>query len=218
MPPGYVSCPGGILRIQGRAVTKSNPNRKILFGFVGVLALAAIAYGSYRFGETAGHSGLSVPAAQEQPFTHAPQPSLWVKTESFGPWDIKCRKSEKAAQQKLCVAVLEVVETKSQQTLLAWLVGYDGAGKLTTTLHTLSGVQVARGLDLELEGTPVRHLAYGACAPRGCDASTPMDSAFLKAALKTESAKVTIYSIEDKVLNFDIPIGGLDKAIDALRP
>lgn len=187
---------------------KLKPLHLALIALIGVLVAGTI---GYSIGNRGGamHSPANSPAQ--------PEAAPWVKTASFGAWDIKCREVEKGAGQQACIAVLEVQETKSKQTLLAWILALGQDGKLVATIHTLSGVQLARGVDLSLGTAPVRHVQYLSCNNLGCDAVFPADEALLKDALAAGKAKVSIYTTAEKVLNFDIPLDGLDKVAEALR-
>ncbi|MEN6543985.1 invasion associated locus B family protein [Parvibaculum sp.] len=191
------------------SLDKLKPAHLALIALAGVLIAGAIGY-------LIGNRGGDAPQASATSVVQ-PEAAPWVKTASFGAWDIKCREVEKGSGEQACIAVLEVQETKSKQTLLAWILSYDQDGKLLATIHTLSGVQLDRGIDIGFGTAPVRHVQYASCMPLGCDAIFPVDEALMKEALAAGKSKVSISTTADKVLNFDIPLDGLDKAVEALR-
>lgn len=140
-------------------------------------------------------------------------PVQWDTVGTFGSWQVRCQKNN----NKICTAVLEVIDNDKKQVLMAWLIGPDQRGGLQTALQTPSGVLVGNGIDIKLANAPARHLNYLSCLPQQCTAVSPMDEAFIKEALAAPKADVTVYAANGKSLAFGIPVTGIDKALAAIR-
>ena len=141
--------------------------------------------------------------------------ALPISSGTFGSWQVRCQNGNAAT--KLCTAVLEVVDNKSKQVLMAWIVGPDPKGGLQTVFQTPSGVLVGNGIDIKIANAATRHLNYMSCMPQQCTAVAPMDEAFVKEALAAPKADVTVYAANGKAVAFGIPVTGFDKALAAIR-
>lgn len=142
-------------------------------------------------------------------------PVQWTNTGTFGSWQVRCQTGSGAP--KICTAVLEVIDSKNKQVLMAWVIGPDQKGGMQTVLQTPSGVLVGNGIDMKLTNAPVRHINYLSCLPQQCTAVTPMDEAFLKETLAAPKADITVYAANGKSLAFGIPVTGIDKALAAIK-
>jgi invasion protein IalB len=108
------------------------------------------------------------------------------------------------------------------------MVGRNAQGVLTANLQTPSGgiafgggrqlnaVQIQKGMELKLGDAQVRKLGFVACAPGVCQASGPMDDAFVRELMAAAEATITIYNQGGQAINFQVPQKGFDKVIAAI--
>ena len=186
----------------------------LLGGLVLLAAVATIAY------YTGFHQG-SRNAADANAGPHEVMPGAirqqWATVATYGNWQMRCHAGAAASDKKSCVGLLEVIDTKKHQLILGWLMGLNGTGGITSTFQTPTGVLVARGVDLQLGNSAVRHLDYGACGASGCEASLPMDGRFIGDAEAADQAKITLYAANGKAVNLGIPIKGVDKVVETFK-
>jgi len=161
------------------------------------------------------------PAASQAQPSSAPAPAptaapvSWTNVATYGSWQVRCQNG--SAPKRLCTAVLEVIDNKSKNVLMAWIVGPDSKGALQAVFQTPTGVRVGSGIDVKLGAGKARHVNYLSCVTQQCTAAAPMDDAFVKEATGSAKATVTLYAADGKSLDFGIPVNGLDKAIAAIR-
>lgn len=192
-----------------------------------VLLFGAAAYVSHRVGAATAPAAPVIAAIEEkqtppQMAAHDAEPvkasppaaHAETKTSKFGAWDVNCREETQGEDKKTaCVGVLQIVEKKSKQVLLVWLVGKDRQGRLAATLQTPTGIRVSSGIDLALGSAPARKVPYDVCVERACNGSFLLDAKFVAAAGRAEKAQVTIVAANGKSLSFGIPMAGFDRVI-----
>lgn len=150
-----------------------------------------------------------------------------VETTTYNSWIVSCREIVGSASRKTCSAILRVVD-QSGHPLMAWVIGLDHDGKLTTVIRTPTGVtltdkssgakatglMVKDGLNLELGKAAIHHLSYLLCEPQWCEASGLMDERFVKDAVAATDAVVIIYAAGGRAIRYpSLPLKGIDKAI-----
>jgi invasion protein IalB len=222
---------------KGSAEMKNRPEREY-FGFAGLAVLAVLAAASLFGSSDAGAQQAPtqdrtaprtqpVPAPAPNPQTTPAAPQR-TETIVYDSWIVTCRDSVATTSKKTCSARLEVREQKSRRILVSWMVGRNAQGVLTANLQTPSGgiafgggrqlnaVQIQKGMELKLGDAQVRKLAFVACAPGVCQASAPLDDAFIREIMAAADAAVTIYNQGGQAINFKIPHKGFDKAIAAI--
>jgi invasion protein IalB len=153
------------------------------------------------------------PAEAAQP--PAPPPLQWTTVGTFGSWEARC--ATPAGQAKICTAVLQVIDNRSKNTLMAWIVGPDDKGAMQSVFQTPTGIMVANGVEVKLGNAPMRKIGYQSCGAQQCIASAPMNDAFIKEVVAAQKADVTLTALNGRALNFGIPVTGLDKALAAIK-
>jgi invasion protein IalB len=152
-----------------------------------------------------------------------------VETTMYDSWAVTCEDtSVGGAVKRTCNAALRLVN-QNQGMVLNWQIGFNPEGSLVTAIHVPSSLAVkqgnetvggpillANGVELKFGNGPVRHVAYVWCGPQQCYAETPIDDAFMKEAVASEKATITIHT-GGATIPFELSIKGIDKAISAAR-
>lgn len=193
----------------------------VRFSVVLSVAFLALSGFSFVYAETSKRAPVPAPVAT------GPER---VETTTYNSWTVTCQESLGIPSKKSCSALLRVID-QNHQLLMAWLIGLDPNGKLTSVIRIPTGVTltdkasgakatgilVKNGLDLKL-GTAVHHLTFVACEPQWCEASGGMDDRFVKDALGATDAVVTIYAVDGRAIGYpSLPLKGVDKAILLVR-
>ena len=165
-------------------------------------------------------AGTPTTAAATPPATPPAQPAApqiqWTTIGTFGSWEAKCT-TPPGATARLCTAILQVIDNRNKNVLMAWIVGTDEKGVLQSIFQTPTGVMVSSGLDLKLGSAAVHKINFRSCAAQQCVAVTPMNDAFVKEVTAAPKADVTITALNGQQLNFGIPVAGFDKALAAIK-
>lgn len=181
---------------------------------IGIVLLALVGGGAYYFGINKGRQATEE-AGEPRQIPVMGQQANWTTAATFGNWQLRCRDNTEG--KKVCIGVLEVVNTKNRQLILGWLVGLNAKGGLSTTLQTPTGVLVGRGVDMQLGSSAVRHIGYSACGARGCEASSTMDDTFVNDLVGADKATITLYTDAGKALNIGIPVKGADQIVKSFQ-
>ena len=120
------------------------------------------------------------------------------------------------ASKKVCSGTLRVVQDKTRQVLLAWIIGRDNQGALRTVIQTPTGVQIPKGLELTLGKAATRTVPFTACEPQRCEASVVFDDGMVKDAIAASEVKATITAIDGRAINFNLSIKGIDQVFAAI--
>jgi invasion protein IalB len=153
---------------------------------------------------------------QQQQQPAEPQRPTRTETRSFDNWSVSCAEFEKP-QTTRCSATLQVVPEKSNQVVFAWTIAFGDDKRLTGTLITPTGVQIAPGVELKLGKAGVRKVAFSACTPRQCVGVFPVDESLVKETMQTENAEAIIQAVDGRTIRFTFPIKGIDRAVAQLR-
>jgi invasion protein IalB len=140
----------------------------------------------------------------------------WATTGAFGSWLVRCQTTN-GTPGKPCVALLQVVNQQSKQTMLAWIIGLDDKGAVQAVLQTPSGVNVRKGIEIKFGSGMPRHVDFSNCLPRECTAPTPVDAAFVKDLSTQQKANIVVVGANGRNLVFGIPVTGFDKALAAIK-
>ena len=170
------------------------------------------------------------PTPQKAATEPAPKPSAAperVETITYDNWTVTCRDTVDGSTKRSCSALFRVID-QNRQLLLAWILGFDKEGKLTSFIRvptgitakdnatgaTSTGILVKNGVELKLGNAAARHLGFVACEPQWCEASTSMDPTFRNDAISAPDAVVTIYTTDGSAVSYPaLPLKGIDKAI-----
>jgi invasion protein IalB len=159
----------------------------------------------------------AAPGASAQAAPAAPTQSQPVRTETitFTNWTVTCREVGGATKRN-CSAVMQAIDQNRRQVVMTWIFGHTPEGALTTVLRTPTGVLLQRGVDLKLGEAAPRKLTYVNCDTQQCEATIPMDNAFVKDASAAQSAAAVIVAKTGQTITVTLPIAGFDKAVAAV--
>lgn len=134
-----------------------------------------------------------------------------IETTVYDTWTVTCR--DLADKKNACTAVLRVADNDSGNVVLVWAVGKDASNKLTAVIQAPTGVQLEPGLMLKVGKAAGRKFGYVACSQRQCDASAPVDAAFLKEIAGGEETTATITLIDGRTAEFKFQLKGSAAAL-----
>lgn len=155
-------------------------------------------------------------AAEPAPAPAPPSAPQRIETINYGSWTVTCRDTVDKASKKVCSGALQVVQDKTRQVLLAWIIGRDNQGTLRTVIQTPTGVQIPKGLELTLGKAATRTMPYTACEPQRCEASAAFDDGMIKDAIASAEAKAMITAIDGRAITFNLQIKGIDQVFAAI--
>jgi invasion protein IalB len=175
---------------------------------LGVLALAV--------GLAAPHAGATGP----NPEAATPAPSGTVyKTEVINNdhWITVCRYTDSALRQRTCGTSVRVTEQNTNRLLLVFSVFRDGQRQLQGVLIVPTGVMIAPGASLAIDGGPETRRAFTACEPADCVAALPVDQTMIERLRKATTGIVHFTLQNGKVQSVSFPMGGFAQALPYLQ-
>ena len=193
-------------------------------GVIGFAALAALATGIVLW--PSADLVAQTPAKPTPPAAAAKQaaapaqpaaPAGPVRVETFlqDSWTVSCQEMA-TGPKKTCSATLQVVDDK-RQVLFGWVIGKTPEGVLTGVFQTPTGTLVQRGVELKIgNATTPRKANYVACTNQRCEASLPLDDAFIKEASASPTALAAVYLVDGRTVNYKLNTKGFDKAVAAI--
>jgi invasion protein IalB len=145
--------------------------------------------------------------------TTAPERSEQIIQDA---WVINCVNS---GAKKTCFAVLQVLERENRRVVFAWVLGLTPDGAPAVLFQTPPGVQLQQGIEFKLGNAAPRTAPYVMCNSRACEASAPMDDRMIREAMAAlnGNAVATVTIADGRVVNFTMPIKGIDKVLAAIR-
>jgi invasion protein IalB len=172
--------------------------------------------------------GREAQARQPNPPAAAPAAPRRVETTEYDSWAVTCEDATvSGAMKKTCVALLRVVN--DNKMLLNWEIGLNQEGRFVTTIQTPSAlavkqndkmvggpIMVSKGVELKFGNGAPRRLNYVWCGPQRCLAEAPIDEAFVKEALASAQATITVHTLGGSI-PFDLSVKGIDHAISSTR-
>lgn len=149
--------------------------------------------------------------AAEQPKAADP---VKKTTETIGTWTVIC---SEAAEKSRCVAQQQLANTKNKQVVAAALVRLSKEGGAELVLQTPSGVILAPGVTLTVDGEEAGKAPFEICAPRGCEASLLINQDLINKLAKGKSFTVTVQSMRGKSVALEFQLDGFTKAYAAFK-
>lgn len=146
-------------------------------------------------------------------------PSGRTEILTYDNWTVTCRDSSDAKEKRICSAELNVVQEANGQrrVMLAWIIGLNKEGALTTVIRFPPGVTVAPGVELKFGDKPPRKIPIATCEPAYCEAIAPMDDAIIKDASAIVQAEATVQASDGRQVNFTINMKGFTQALALVR-
>jgi invasion protein IalB len=154
------------------------------------------------------------PAAAATPAV--PAAPARIETIVYDSWTVSCRDTVGGPAKKMCSMSLQLIDKTRGQVLLMWTIGRNTEGNMLTAIQTPTGVQIKRGVEVKLGNSAVRKLDYTSCEQARCEASGPLEPAMTKDLTAAANATATIYALDGRGINFNLPTTGVDKAFAAL--
>jgi invasion protein IalB len=154
--------------------------------------------------------------AQGQP--PAASPSGRTEILTYDNWTVTCRDPGDPKEKRVCSAELDIVQDANGQrrTVLAWIIGLNKEGVPTTVIRFPPGVSVAPGIELKFADKS-RKIPIATCEPSYCEATAPMDDAFIKDASAIVQAEAVVQASDGRAVNFTINMKGFAQALALVR-
>ena len=169
----------------------------------------------------AANIGKLAPARANAPSSAHTDPAAagkWFVYAAHGNWQTRCRSGVAAATMKsMCVGLLEILENKSHQRIVTWVIGHNLAGGYVESLQIPSGVDISHGLKLTLDGGNSWDFNFSSCEPSGCVVNTALAPGLLQATQSASAAHITVSNTSGHVLTFNVPIGGIKQTLHDLQ-
>lgn len=156
------------------------------------------------------------PVAQAQPAPAQPRqpPKIPVRTEisRFDGWIVTCNEFEGGPKTRVCSALLQILQEKTNQVVFSWTVGLDDKKQIVSIFQTPTGVAVAPGLELRIGKSPPRKIPFASCDTGRCVATATVDANLLREMTTSPTAQAVIQGEQGNTVEFNIEMKGFDKA------
>ena len=137
-----------------------------------------------------------------------PSSKRWQETA--GDWMVEC--VEGADGRKACVLSQSLSNAKTKQVLASWSVAKDSTGKMMSTLRAPTGVQLAAGTQVTVEGQKPFNAAFVTCINVGCLATFELTPALVGQIGKAGKVTVGVQDLNKRTINFEFSTRGFTKA------
>jgi invasion protein IalB len=150
--------------------------------------------------------------------TSAPSGTVY-KTEMIatGHWVTVCHYTDPALKQRICGTSVRVTEQSTNRLLLVLSVFWDGPHELQGVLVVPTGVMIAPGASLAIDGGPETKRAFTACEPADCVAALPVDQTMIERLKKATHGVVHFTLQNGKVQTVSFPMGGFAQTLPYLE-
>ncbi|MCK0209876.1 invasion associated locus B family protein [Starkeya koreensis] len=157
------------------------------------------------------------PAAMAQQAPAESAAPVRTETTVFDNWVVTCRAKLEKGAKRSCAAALKVTESKSQKTVLLWQIGQDAAGAPAYLIRTPLGVRIKDGVQIVINKGKPRKVDFASCTSNGCEATGTFDDAFAKELTAAKEVMASFVLTTGQTVQIALPIGGIDKALPALK-
>lgn len=157
------------------------------------------------------------PAAMAQQAPAASTAPVRTETTVFDNWVVTCRARLEKGAKKTCVATLKVTESKSKKTVMLWQIGQDAAGNPAYLIRTPLGLRIKDGVQITIGKGKPHKVDFASCSNKGCQATGPFEDSFAKELAGAKDAVASFVLANGQTVNITLPIGGIDKALPALK-
>lgn len=182
-------------------------------GWVGVAGSAAI--GLLALASTASAQSSSDPRSRGD---LAQAASARTEILTYDNWTVTCRDGQ-PKEKRVCSAELAISQEANNQrrVVFAWLMGLGKDNAPTSAFRFLPGVSITPGLELKFPEKAVRKVPITVCEPTHCEATAPMDDAFVKDASAAVQAEVVLQASDGRQVTFTVNMKGFSQALAAVR-
>jgi len=157
----------------------------------------------------------AVPAmAQEEDGEAAAGPGSKTTTETIGSWTVTCSQGGKANR---CV-MLQRLATKEKRQVVASAsirITQEGGAELNVAMPT--GVFIAPGMVLLVDGAEAAKAAFRTCGPRACQAALTIDQDLINKLAKGKTFNTNVQMMGGKPLSLQFSLEGFTKAYAAFK-
>ncbi|HXZ07925.1 MAG TPA: invasion associated locus B family protein [Paraburkholderia sp.] len=176
--------------------------------------------------------GIAQAAPQVQPAAPAnaakPPAKLPQRTETlrFDNWVVACQEFADTPKKRACNAELQAEDSGSARVIIVLTLYINDSKQLVGVVQTPSGVMLAPGVELKLDGdagdkakenASTKKFVYESCEPNRCIATLNLDSAFVRDASAASTTTVILRAINGSTVQYKFPIKGFDKAYGQLK-
>jgi invasion protein IalB len=136
---------------------------------------------------------------------------------TYDNWTVTCRDGQ-PKEKRTCSAELAISQEANNQrrVVFAWLMGLKD-NVPTSAFRFLPGVTITPGLELKFPEKAVRKVPITLCEPSHCEATAPMDEAFIKEASAAIQAEVVLHASDGRQVTFTVNMKGFSQALAAVR-
>jgi invasion protein IalB len=157
----------------------------------------------------------AVPADKAPAQPAAPTPTR-TEIQSFDNWRLTCN-DYADLKKRTCFGQFQAIKRETKQVLFGWTIAQTLDGNVESTVVTLTGVAIAKGIDLRLGAAPVRKLSFATCEPTFCTAQVPVDAALRKDLATAETLEVVVYGSSGNNMRLELPLKGIDKVLVQIK-
>jgi invasion protein IalB len=170
------------------------------------------------------------PAKIEPKTPVSAEPSQQTQNKAIGAWQLTCTNNQASKTNKKddCIGILRItqqVEDPSEKDpkktvakiVLAWIISKAPSGKLMTSIETPLGVVIQPGVQLVLDKSSPKTIAFTSCGTQSCSASTVMNEAFLKQARAATKVEMKIQTPVGKAFAYTFEPTGIKDLIKAIE-
>ncbi len=165
-------------------------------------------------------------ASAQAPAPRTPVAPTRTEIKSVDQWEVTCLYGQD--DKKIgCNAILRVYQQDPAasenaappppRVIMVWALSKPENGALVSTFQTPTGLRVAPGLDLKLDGGAAHTVPFDSCGTAACLALTTMDAGFIKQLSTATKVDATIQGVDGRAYTFTFNPKGVDKAIAAVR-
>lgn len=184
--------------------------RRCRVGIASLVATGVLAFASTASAQSSGDRRASGDLAQAA--------SARTEILTYDNWTVTCRDGQ-PKEKRVCSAELAISQEANNQrrVVFAWLMGLGKDNVPTSALRFLPGVSITPGLELKFPEKAVRKVPITVCEPTHCEATTPMDDAFVKEASAALQAEVVLQASDGRQVTFTVNMKGFSQALAAVR-
>lgn len=135
-------------------------------------------------------------------------------TETIGTWTLTCATQDEKTR---CGLQQQLANKKNKQVVASAIIRIAKDGGAELVLETPTGILLAPGVTIAVDGQEAGKAPFTACAPRGCEASITIDQNLINALAKGKAFSVTVKSIRGKDLSLQFQLDGFTKAYAAFK-